>query len=79
MPGSMTEPVRVTIAGPLEAELVGSIRAVDSRVEVEYDPDLLPPPRFLGDHRGVDGFRRSPEDERRWREMLAVAGRPTRS
>lgn len=73
MPGSMTEPVRVTIAGPLEAELVGSIRAVDSRVEVEYDPDLLPPPRFLGDHRGVDGFRRSPEDERRWREMLAVA------
>lgn len=73
MPGSMTEPVRVTIAGPLEAELVGSIRAVDSRVEVEYDPDLLPPPRFLGDHRGVDGFRRSPEDERRWRAMLAVA------
>ncbi len=73
MPGSMTEPVRVTIAGPLEAKLVGSIRAVDSRVEVEYDPDLLPPPRFLGDHRGVDGFRRSPEDERRWREMLAVA------
>jgi phosphoglycerate dehydrogenase-like enzyme len=73
MPGSMTEPVRVTIAGPLEAELVESIRAVDSRVEVEYDPDLLPPPRFPGDHRGIDGFRRSPEDERRWREMLATA------
>ncbi len=69
----MTESVRVTIAGPLEAELVESIRAVDSRVEVEYDPDLLPPPRFPGDHRGVDGFRRSPEDERRWRQMLAVA------
>ncbi len=73
MPGSMTEPVRVTIAGPLEAELVESIRAVGSRVEVEYDPDLLPPPRFPGDHRGIDGFRRSPEDERRWREMLATA------
>jgi phosphoglycerate dehydrogenase-like enzyme len=73
MPGSMTEPVRVTIAGPLEAELVESIRAVDPRVEVEYDPGLLPPARFPGDHRGVDGFRRSPEDERRWRETLAVA------
>jgi glyoxylate/hydroxypyruvate reductase len=69
----MAEPVRVMIAGPLEAELVESIRAVDSRVEVAYEPDLLPPPRFPGDHHGVDGFRRSAQDERRWREMLAAA------
>jgi glyoxylate/hydroxypyruvate reductase len=69
----MTEPVRVTIGGPLEAELVESIRAVDPRVEVDYDPELWPRPRFPGDHRGVDGFERTPADERRWREMLAVA------
>jgi phosphoglycerate dehydrogenase-like enzyme len=69
----MTEPVRVTIAGPLEAELVESIRAVDPRVEVDYDPELWPRPRFPGDHRGVDGFERTPSDERRWRDMLAGA------
>jgi phosphoglycerate dehydrogenase-like enzyme len=73
MPASMSEPVIVMIAGPLEADLVESIRAVDSRVEVEYDPDLLPLPRFPGDHHGIDGFRRSPEGESRWREMLATA------
>lgn len=69
----MSEPVRVTIAGPLEAELVEPIRAVDPRVEVAYDPDLLPPMRYPCDHGGVEGFRRSPDDERRWREMLGVA------
>lgn len=73
MPGLMAEPVKVTIAGPLEAELVESIRTVDPCVEVAYDSDLLPPVRYPCDHRGVDGFRRSPEDERRWRAMLGEA------
>jgi len=73
MPGSMSEPIKVAIAGPLEANLVESIRAVGAGVEVAYDPDLLPPTRYPCDHRGTAGFRRSPEDERRWQEMLAGA------
>lgn len=69
----MTESVRVAIASPLDAELVEPIRAVDARVEVAYAPELLPPVRFSGDHRGVDGFSRSPEDEQRYWKMIAAA------
>ena len=73
MPASMPEPVRVAIAVPLEAELVEPIRAADPRLEVVYQPELLPPSRYPSDHRGVEHFRRSPDDERRWWEMIASA------
>jgi glyoxylate/hydroxypyruvate reductase len=69
----MPDPVRVAIAVPLEPELVEPIRAVDPRVEVTYAPELLPPLRYPSDHRGVDDFRRTPEDERRWWEMIEAA------
>src|SRR6185437_10351288 len=65
--------ITVAIATPLEEELVTSLRALDARVSVLYQPELLPPTRYPGDHRGVDGFRRDPEDEERWQEMLAQA------
>ena len=65
---------RLVIATPLEAELVGRIGAVaPERVEVLYAPELLPPMRYRGDHRGDPGFRRAPEDEIRWDEMIAGA------
>ncbi|MGH3825578.1 MAG: D-2-hydroxyacid dehydrogenase [Pseudonocardiaceae bacterium] len=67
------ERVVVVIATPLEAELVALIKAVDKRHEVRYQPELLPPPRFPGDHRGVESFHRTPEQDRRWRAMLAEA------
>lgn len=63
----------MVIAGPLQPELVEQIRVADSRVKVTYEPDLLPPMRYPNDHRGVDDFRRAPEAERRWREMIAGA------
>jgi phosphoglycerate dehydrogenase-like enzyme len=62
--------VAVAIATPLEAALVASIRALGDSVSVLYRPELLPPTRYPGDHRGVDGFRGDPEDESRWQEML---------
>lgn len=65
--------VVVAITTPLEAALVARIAAVDDRLQVRYDADLLPPLRFAGDHRGVESFRRSEEHERRWRTMLAEA------
>ena len=65
--------VVVVIATPLEAELVALIEAVDDRVDVRYEPDLLPPPRFPCDHRGIRGFRRTEKQESRWRAMLAQA------
>lgn len=65
--------VVVAMATPIEAELVARIEAVDDRLEVLYEPDLLPPPRFPGDHRGIGSFRRSPGDEGHWMAMLTSA------
>jgi phosphoglycerate dehydrogenase-like enzyme len=69
----MTEPVTLAIAVPLEPELVDTIRSAGGRVKVSYEPDLLPPIRFPSDHQGVKDFRRAPDDERRWWQMLSVA------
>lgn len=63
----------VAITTPLEAKFVARIAAVDDRIDVRYDPDLLPPPRFPCDHRGVDSFSRTVEQERDWQAMLADA------
>jgi phosphoglycerate dehydrogenase-like enzyme len=71
--GAMADRVTVAIAGPLEQELVDSIRAADPRVYLLHHPDLLPPTRYPNDHRGIDGFRRSTQDERRWRQMIGRA------
>ncbi len=68
-----TRRVVVVIATPLEAELVAQIRAVDDRLEVVFEPDLLPPPRFPCDHRGIDPFGRTPDQQRRWQAMLDSA------
>jgi phosphoglycerate dehydrogenase-like enzyme len=65
--------VVVMIASPLEERLVARIEAVDERLDVRYQPDLLPPTRFPCDHRGVESFRRTPEQEQRWRATLSEA------
>jgi phosphoglycerate dehydrogenase-like enzyme len=66
--------LRVFITSPLEPEHVERIRAVDpSRLEILYEPDLLPPTRYVGDHVGLASFVRSADQERRWREALAAA------
>jgi phosphoglycerate dehydrogenase-like enzyme len=64
---------RVLIASPLEAELVERIRDAEPRAEVVHEPDLLPPARYPGDHRGDPEFRRDPAGEARWRELLDQA------
>jgi phosphoglycerate dehydrogenase-like enzyme len=64
---------RIFITSPLEPELVDKIRAVDpARVDVDYQSDLLPPIRYIGDHVGAP-FKRTDEQQRRWLEALAAA------
>jgi phosphoglycerate dehydrogenase-like enzyme len=65
--------VVVTIATPLEVELVDAIRTAAVGVEVLHEPDLLPARRYPGDHRGVAGFRRDAAAERRWQALLGRA------
>ncbi len=73
MMNTMTTPLTVAIAVPLEAELVDSIRAVDPAVTVLYEPDLLPPERYPADHAGDPDFKRTPAQEERYWDMLRKA------
>jgi phosphoglycerate dehydrogenase-like enzyme len=64
---------RVFITSPLEPEHVERIRAVDpARLDIVYEPDLLPATRYVADHVGQP-FSRDPDQERRWREALGSA------
>lgn len=60
------------IASWLEAEHVERVRTVDDRLDVLYRPELLAPPRYPADHTGAP-FTRTPEQEARWRSLLARA------
>ncbi|WP_426978350.1 D-2-hydroxyacid dehydrogenase [Pseudarthrobacter sp. O4] len=73
MMNTMTTQTTVAIAVPLEAEFVERIRAVDPSVTVLYEPELLPPERFPADHSGDPDFRRTPEQEERYWDMLNSA------
>lgn len=65
---------RVMIATPLEAEHVERIRReAPVGVEVIYEPDLLPPTRYIADHNGIDDYLHTSEQARRWAELLATA------
>jgi phosphoglycerate dehydrogenase-like enzyme len=64
----------VFITSTLEPDYVERIRAVaPDRVEVIAEPDLWPPQRYVADHKGIDGFTRTAEQEARWRRHLARA------
>ena len=67
------ERVRVVIATPLEPELVERVRAVDDRLDVAFEPDLLPAPRYPSDHSGDEHFERTPEQEARFTELVRGA------
>src|SRR5687767_14207438 len=49
------------------------MREVDEGLRVLYREDLVPPPRWDGDHVGPDDWRRTPEGEREFLSMLAEA------
>jgi phosphoglycerate dehydrogenase-like enzyme len=60
----------VMITSPLEAENVARLRAVDpARLDIIHEPELLPPTRYEGDHKGIPFAR----DNARWRALLARA------
>lgn len=62
----------LVVASYLEPELVERVRGIDPSLDVFYEPDLLPSPRYAADHVGAP-LRRSGAEEARWREALAGA------
>jgi phosphoglycerate dehydrogenase-like enzyme len=67
------ERVAVVIATVIEPELVGRWRAVDDRLDVRFEPDLLAPPRHPTNQAGADGFERTAEQKERFAELVAAA------
>jgi phosphoglycerate dehydrogenase-like enzyme len=65
--------VTVVVATPIEPELAERLRAVDERLDVRFEPDLLPPPRWPSDHAGDPAFTRTPEQEARFAALVAEA------
>lgn len=65
------ERLTVLIASYLEPECIERIRQVDNRLNVIYEPDFLAKPRYPADHYGIP--HRTPEQEARWRQLLAQA------
>ena len=61
----------ILIATYLEPEYVERLRAVSPRVRVIYEPELIPAARYPADH--YNTIVRTPEQEVRWRALLAQA------
>ena len=62
------------ISTPLDQEQVERIRSVaPDRLEVIFEPELLPPLRYFSDHKGIENFRRTPNQEKRWADALGRA------
>lgn len=69
----MTNPLVVLVATPLEPHYLAQIRAVDPRIEVLYEPSLLPRPRYTADHSGDPTWKRTPQQEAQFGELLKRA------
>ena len=73
----MTARITVAVCVPLGLDPARAKQRIEAvgggAVECRFDRALLPPQRFVADHRGADGFVRDRESERRWRGLLAQA------
>ena len=65
--------VTVVICSYFEEEYIARIRKVDGRLRVLYREDVVPPPRWSGDHVGPPGWHRSEEGEEEFLAMLKEA------
>jgi glyoxylate/hydroxypyruvate reductase A len=65
--------VAVLVSVRLDDELARTIGEVDPRVELLWEPALLPPRRYPADHRGDPAFGREEAGEARWGELLERA------
>lgn len=64
--------LNLLVATYIEPEYVEKIRQVDTRLNVIYEPSLIPAPRFVGDHSGHP-LTRTADAEKCWLDLLANA------
>lgn len=68
-----TSETTVVVASHFEGEHLRRIRKVDDRVRVLYSENLVPPPRWDGDHAGPGEWRRTQKQEQEFVAMLREA------
>jgi phosphoglycerate dehydrogenase-like enzyme len=65
--------LRVVASTPISEELIELVVAAEPRVDFIRDQSLLPPMRTPGDHAGDPAYRRSPEHQRAFEELIDSA------
>jgi len=60
----------VAIAAPVPPDVPELLRQREPRIELRYDPDVLPPMRHPADFAGDPSFTRTTEQQRRYDELL---------
>ena len=68
----MVDSLKIFITFHIDPELIEQIKAVDPRLEILYDPDLLGIPRYQNDQHG-SRINRTPEQEAIWLKYLKEA------
>lgn len=66
----MPDRLRVAVVTPLGEEFCALVEGLEPRVEMVRDQQLLPPVRYPADHNGDPSFRRTPEQQQRFEEMI---------
>jgi glyoxylate/hydroxypyruvate reductase len=72
----VSRPLQVLVAAPLSCDPVPVVEAAVAgvgEVELHHRPDLLPPQRWVADHRGEDGWERDLAQQSAWEALLADA------
>lgn len=65
--------LRVAVAAPLSREHAALLVEREPRIDLAYEPDLLPPMRFAADFSGNRAFERTPQQQQRYEQLLDSA------
>lgn len=71
--GQARRRLRVVAATPISEELIAEIAAAEPRIDFIRDQGLLKPQRFPGDHSGDPAFRRTPEQQAAFEDLVDSA------
>jgi phosphoglycerate dehydrogenase-like enzyme len=66
----VSDRLRVAVVTPLSEELCELVEQREPRVQMMRDQSLLAPARYPADHRGDPSFVRTPEQRRRFEELI---------
>ena len=65
--------LRVVASTPISEELIDRVVRAEPRIDFVRDQSLLAPQRFAGDHAGDPSFRRTPEQQQAFEDLVDSA------